>query len=523
MQEVNIFLASSLTELAEDRKDMGDFLYHVTGIYKKRGIFINLFNCDFFNTAIGRRRKQDEYNAEIKKSDIFIALFYAKAGEHTVEEFELAYEQFKRTETPAILLYFKQGEKQPEQNLLEFKEYLEEGLGHYLEYYSHFDTVKLKLLIQFMLMNLDIPVELEDSVVKLGGEEVLSLKNIPMWAKNKSLQTLKAHCEECERAYLKAKVETTNRISDPKYRQAKKKWEQAKEEMQELEQQLFSIALKIAEKNNDNALTERQRKAYELMEQGDSEGAYRILDWCEILEDAEHGEAMIDRGEAIAEQGRRAMEQCVQELLQKIEVLKTQTDKPERFAEIREIFQKAVSWEEHKNLKKVAMREYIWYLTEQNDYRTAISLAEKFLADMEREGAKDDIAYAAGFLGVLYRDTNRMKQAEKEYLRSKEIREHLAEENPAAYLPDLATICNNLGILYSDTNRMEQAENMLLRVKSIYKQFAKNIPEKYMPKLSIVCGVLSEIYEKIGDEEKARAELAQAIEIDSQIFGETLS
>ena len=206
----------------------------------------------------------------------------------------------------------------------------------------------------------------------------------------------------------------------------------------------------------------------------------------------------------------------MQELLQKIEILKTQVQNPSRFDQIEDIFEKAVSIEKRNGLTKNAMWEYVSYLYNQNDYNHAISLAEQYLNDVEQHGDKSDIADAANALGVLYSDTNRMNKAEQEYLRAKEIREQLAAENPSAYQPGLAVICNNLGTLYQDTNRLGLAEQEYLRAKENYEQLAAENPSAYQQDLVMSCNNLGELYENTDRPKQAAAEYARAEELQNK-------
>ena len=490
MTTIHIFLGSSLGELHENRMEIGNYVRKLNDIYKDRDVYIKLYECEDENAAMVKGRKQEEYNEEIRQSDIFLVLFYNRAGQYTIEEFHEAYKQFQKTGAPAILTCFRQGEGYaPEQSVLEFMDELDKQLGHYYKRYTHIDSVKLTLLLQMKLMKLDVPIEVEESLITVGGTPVLTLKNIPMWAKNADFQSLKEQYQACERAYLDARAATTNQMTDPVFLRASEQWNEAKKALRKLEQELFSIALKIEEKNNDGTLTERQRKAYELMEQGDAEGANDILDLREILDDVAHAEAL-------AQQADKKLEQHVQEMLQKIEILKTQVQKTSRFEEIQEIFEEAVGIEERNHLTRNALREYVSYLHDQKDYSHAIPLAERYLKYAELDGDKSQIAAVTNELGNLYTDTKQLELAEPEYLYTKELYEQLAAENPLLYQLDLAGTCNNLGNLYLNMNRMDKAEEEYLRAKEIYGQLAIESLSAYQSYLAGICNNLGILYKK---------------------------
>ena len=79
MKTIKIFLASS-DELQDDRNAFGNLVRRLDHIYEKRGIRIELFEWEDYDAAYNGIRKQDEYNEQIKSSDLFLALFHKKAG-----------------------------------------------------------------------------------------------------------------------------------------------------------------------------------------------------------------------------------------------------------------------------------------------------------------------------------------------------------------------------------------------------------------------------------------------------------
>ena len=514
MTTIHIFLGSSLGELHENRMEIGNYVRKLNDIYRDRDVYIKLYECEDENAAMVKGRKQEEYNEEIRQSDIFLVLFYNKAGQYTIEEFHEAYKQFQKTGAPAILTCFRQGEGYaPEQSVLEFMDELDKQLGHYFKRYTHIDSVKLTLLLQMKLMKLDVPIEVEESLITVGSTPVLTLKNIPMWAKNADFQSLKEQYQACERAYLDARAVTTDPMTDPVFLRASEQWNEAKKALRKLEQELFAIALKIEEKNNDGTLTERQRKAYELMEQGDAEGANNILDLREILDDVAHAEAL-------AQQADKKLEQHVQEMLQKIEILKTQVQKPSRFEEIQEIFEEAVGIEERNHLTRNALREYVSYLHDQKDYSHAIPLAERYLKYAELDGDKSDVADAANMLGILYTETNRMDEAKQKYLQAKEIQGQLAKENSSKAYQHLAGICNNLGNLYADMSQLELAEQELLCARKIREQLATENPSAYQPDLAMSYNNLGNLYAKTNRLKLAEQEFLRTEKIYKQLAAE---
>ena len=508
MKTVKIFLASSVVELENDRNAIGNFVRALRDIYDARGVKMDLYDCTYENQAMTSRRKQDEHNEHARQSDIFLALFYNKAGKFTVEEFHEAYKQLQNTGAPAILVCFREGEGYaPRDSLLAFRDELEDELEQHPITYTDIDSVSLKVLLQMQRMNLDVPIKVEESMITVGGTPVLTLENIPMWAKNTDFQSLNEQVQACEREYLEAKV---NKADVQVLARVKKKRDEIRDALNQLEQDLFSIAIDMDKQENDRNLTMRQRMADKLMVQGDSQSANMVLSTQDIEKD-------IDRTDALAQHTDKQYEQYVQEYLQKIRILKTMVRDPSRFDQIEACFEKAVALEKRRNLKKIAMWEYVVYLRNQNNYTRAIPLAELYLKYVELDGDKSQIADAANLLGFLYLDTNRMDKAKQEYLRAKEIYEQLAAKNPSAYQPYLAGTCNNLGILYSDMNRMDKAEQEYLRAKEIREQLVTEHSSAYQPYLADSCNNLGALYHKNNYMDKAEQEYLRAKEIYEQL------
>lgn len=511
MKTVKIFLASSVVELENDRNAIGNFVRALRDIYDARGVKMDLYDCTYEDQAMTSGRKQDEHNEHARQSDIFLALFYNKAGKFTVEEFHEAYKQLQNTGAPAILVCFREGEGYaPRDSLLAFRDELEEELEQHPITYTDIDSVSLKVLLQMQRMNLDVPIRVEESMITVGGTPVLTLENIPMWAKNTDFQSLKQQFQACEQEYLDAKV---NKADVQVLARAKKKRDEIRDALNQLEQDLFSIAIDMDKQENDRNLTMRQRMADKLMAQGDSQRANMALSTQDIEKD-------IDRTDALAQHTDKQYEQYVQEYLQKIRILKTMVRDPSRFDQIEACFEKAVALEKRRNLKKIAMREYVIYLHKQNDYKHAIPLAELYLKYVELDGDKRQIADAANLLGALHIDTNRMDKAKKELVKAKKIRKQLASENPSTYQPDLAETCNNLGVLYEYINHMELAEKEYRQAKKIYAQLAVEHPLVYQSYLARVCYDLGMLYYTNNHIKPAEQEYLQAKKIREQLAAE---
>lgn len=147
-KHIKIFLASS-SELKEEREQFEIFIHRENQQLYKRGIFIELELWENFIDAMSQTRLQDEYNNVVKHSDIFVSLFFTKVGKYTLEEFETAFGQFKKTGKPLVYTYFKNAPIDAEnitdeiQSLLDFRKKLD-ALGHFRTIYKNIDDLKLQ-------------------------------------------------------------------------------------------------------------------------------------------------------------------------------------------------------------------------------------------------------------------------------------------------------------------------------------------------------------------------------------------
>ena len=149
MKYVKIFLASSVVEFEKERRELGDYIRSLNDIYVKRGIYFELNLCEDLSNAIDKERKQEQYNRMIRDSQYFYILFGNHAGEYTIEEFDVAWEQFRSSGEPKLYTYFMQlPDGQPaEKTVQDFMTRLDKEIGHYYSMFSHLDSVKLNMLI----------------------------------------------------------------------------------------------------------------------------------------------------------------------------------------------------------------------------------------------------------------------------------------------------------------------------------------------------------------------------------------
>jgi predicted Rossmann-fold nucleotide-binding protein len=111
MKKIKIFLASSVNEFANDRRELKDFVRRLSDVLIDSDIRLQLFICEYADNAISAGRMQAEYNKEIDNSDIFVLLVGDRLGEYTLEEYEYALQIRDKNKNLRIIIALNQSEK----------------------------------------------------------------------------------------------------------------------------------------------------------------------------------------------------------------------------------------------------------------------------------------------------------------------------------------------------------------------------------------------------------------------------
>lgn len=178
---IRIFIASS-SELEDDRDEFRKFLSIENDTLHKKGVYLQLVQWENFLDAVSQSRLQNEYNEALKKCDIVICLFYAKAGKYTQEEFDVALRQFRETGRPLIYTYFKSGAPAVDSvdesslALIKFKERLA-SIGHFYTSYDGIRDLKLQFRKQLDMLEERGFIVLRDDIRKRTADAVADYFN----------------------------------------------------------------------------------------------------------------------------------------------------------------------------------------------------------------------------------------------------------------------------------------------------------------------------------------------------------
>ena len=142
--EIKVFLASS-SELELERAHVGDLFNDINSILADTNVRLRLLKWENFDPAFTGERKQGEYDQQVKKADVFIALFRSLAGKYTLEEANIAKLAYAENHGPEELYCFIQDyQGKREFGVDELKTQL--GADFIMDSFSSINDLKLKLV-----------------------------------------------------------------------------------------------------------------------------------------------------------------------------------------------------------------------------------------------------------------------------------------------------------------------------------------------------------------------------------------
>lgn len=549
MKIIKIFLASSIVEFKNERKDLDIFIRSQISdeFEEKYNIKIRPILCENIDPCMSKDGKQIEYNNLIKGCEMCFFIFFTRAGEITQEEFKIAYDQFRKSENhkPKVYVYFKNvPEGMPvEQSVKDFMQVIDKKYQHYYGTFDHIDTIKLRILLNLKIQEMDfIKIEIKNDKCLVDGNEVLSLENVSEFMNSKELQKLKLDLANIEEKYFKMKpLYAKGEIDDnfrKEYIDVAAKRQGLIDLIEELQKNIFELSLNLSKDEVYGWITPREKEAYRLLEKGDREGCLEILNFEEIKNDYQQ-KKLKRKIEA-----KRDAQIFIRENKLAIEILETMESYPNRFEEITDRYE-AIILEAEENLVELnVIHNYAEFLGEQNQYKKAIEIAEQLKVLYTNECIEVDVedylnllqtlgifhyivhnfdlaekyyklilkkinntnyenpnkpiflANCYNNLGVLYLDLNNFKDAETNYNNALEIHRSLAKDNFKDNLHFLATSYNNLGGLYCKLKDFKKAEEVYLKALEIYIQYAEKNLEEYGARLAKVYRNLGHVYHR---------------------------
>jgi tetratricopeptide (TPR) repeat protein len=99
------------------------------------------------------------------------------------------------------------------------------------------------------------------------------------------------------------------------------------------------------------------------------------------------------------------------------------------------------------------------------------------LAQAQPQTYLPEVAMTLYNLGLLYRDTQRLREGEQAYQEALTTYRQLAQAQPQAYLPKVAMILHNLGIVRLDQEDLPQAQTLMTEALTIRRALWKHRAE----------------------------------------------
>lgn len=358
MKTIKIFLASS-EELSDDRNAFGNLVRRLDNIYEKRGMRIELFGWEDYDAAYNDRRKQGEYNEFVRCSNMFLALFQTVAGKFTIEEFDVATDEFRKHSSPKIYTYCK--DLQPNQHespeLVAFKKRLFEELGHYWCRYNNRDSMQLHFIMQLQLVENSYidTLKLENGEVQFEGIPIAQISKLRFVSENKEYLNMNE-----ELSQLSTKISELQSMSETypdiiyfkqELQNTQNKYSKIKNSLALYQQQLLQTAQRIARLQGQQ-ITKRMKRAMEAFNEGRVHDANVILD--ETEDDADYNMRSFKTSYELMEQKRQIVFASIEELQLKASTMLADISIPieKRTERTKEIYLKADLYASEVNYDK---------------------------------------------------------------------------------------------------------------------------------------------------------------------------
>lgn len=501
---IHLFLASSITDLKDDRQAIGDFINDLNNIYNSQNLFIHLHKCEneSENHAIIKGGTQKSLNDEIRESDMCFVLFWHKAGDVTEQELRVALEGFRIKNNPKIVVYFKslaEGESLTD-DVRRVMEDIDQKYLHYHREYSHIDSLKLGIITQLQVHGfLRVDMKVEDEHVTVSGFKVASTDNIPVYSQNEEYLELveKFRIAEgnCAKRFREYEQDRNNVRAYKAYQKAVKEKLRTQEDLKQIADEILSIGTKIAKTISNYAPTERICRAIQCFDRGDYEGVQDILRPEEI--DKDFYEADI-----LEESLNMKRQNTIEAYRLRILSLEAQG----KWKEVQESYEHVVGLVEGKlTVPKTIMLEYARFLYKQKKYQKSLDICIKLqtvLAQNSKAISEQETAELYDLQGELYYHTMQFKDAELFLQKAIELFNSSSDQGKKQDL-QIAGSYVKLANVYYEVTRFSEAEALYLQALDRYKTYDTEAIEAVDVDIARTSQKLGDLYYMINRHEDA--------------------
>ena len=521
MKTIKVFVASS-EEMREERLELADFFCHLNRVFKPRGIVYELSKWEYLDESMGPARKQQEYNDEIKTCDMCLVLYWTRLGSYAGEELQTAYSELKAGRKPyKLYVYFKElGECSPE--IQAFKSTFEEHYGHFYCKYANIDTLKFRFLLQLENYHNSGSMTVEDAHVKIDGQSVATLDNIPFAANNEHYQDLKqriAKLNEEITTFATLLQATPNDVIEKMLNDKRSERHQLSEELAKYEQNLFDIAMRMSRYSGER-VSARMQRALELFEAGKVSEANVVLEDAEREADASLAE--FRQAKQLLAAKMENVVRSIDELMLKVSVTLADTaiQPEERIEQAHSLYKKTIELSreceiDKKKYSKI-LKGYCDFLRQYAKYSEIMPVALQRLAlDKEVFGELSaEVGACYSCIGIVYYSRyGEYTKALDYFNKSLEIRIAVFGESH----PDVASCYNNIGAVYCSQGEYAKAleyydKSLAIRL-TVLGESHHEVANSY--------NNLGVVYDELGEYAKALEFYNKSLKIDLAKLGES--
>ena len=476
MCEIPIFIASSVKEFEQERKELSDFLNIINDVYRDTGIQLVWDRPENMSHEVKRGGSQLSYDQKILNSRYFILLVGRNLGEYTRWEYELALDQFVLTGAPKILPYFYAADSATlPPDVLTFQDRLRREQQYYTHTFTDFETLKRT-----------IQLDLEKS----GA----FARKTP---KPDSVESL------LEQVQVKVRREIERILREIEWTQK----QTPSERLFVLVTRQYEDMVRLVQKSHQKPDALLEYMVF-LRNQHMPNRAIELGRW---LENVYRNEAP---GVEILARLNRQMGDCCDDSNLKQQ---SETYYRESLIAFRRLAEEdpatfepdvAETCNNYGELLRVCHR-----MEEAEQYYQEALIIRRHLAEANPVAYNPYVADTLGNLGILCCMTNRMQEAEMFYQEMITIRRQLVKRNPIAFEPRLAQDYNNYGILLKNTNRTEDAERFYQDALEIRRRLAKENPGAYNPYVAGTVENLANLQYATNRKEEAETNYLEALHI----------
>ena len=441
LEIITLFLGCA-AELAADQRVFADFVAELNRITVDHGMFFKLVNWQWD----GRNDPLKDYGAAIRESALVLFLYFTVGDAAMETRFNQALEAFRAVGKPQIITWFK---AVPTGNsisaeLERFRDQLDTQLHHFYNTYETLDSVKLGVLLQLVRdvelaqgivpgvamtlpgaslsgmatglgasasetsVPIKSPLTIEGDSARLWGAPIIDLTQVPAYAGWQTLSAAKAALAEVDEQLTAARVRAAEQPDDA---QAQEAWQALARVRGERAQAVeaaehgfldFMRSMSRATATGSPSLTERQRQAYRLAEQGKLDAAITLLDEQEIARDADAAELELKSIEAMRVAALARLKSHIAEQLQLVELLKSRDSDATTSQRIESLLRDSAAREARNGAGYRAQLQWGLWLAEAGRSCEAEPMIEAAVRELEHEleADTDDILldYATALL-----------------------------------------------------------------------------------------------------------------------------